>query len=128
MNGWKQEIFSLFVVHHILNTYWHNNLFKGRNSAIRILTLCIDCLMLISVLAQMYSGIVMSRYVFNFLPFNGGIALVRRRYILGTYWGFIFMNLHLGLHCNMIMGMPWKNSLIKQHSKVYSIFYSQSEY
>ena len=30
-------MFFLFIIHHILNRHWHNNLFKGGYSAIRIL-------------------------------------------------------------------------------------------
>ena len=51
----------LFIAHHILNGYWYKSLFKGKYNTIRILTLCIDILVLVSMLAQMYSGIVMSR-------------------------------------------------------------------
>ena len=54
-------MFLLFIVHHILNGYWHKRLFKGKYSAQRILILCIDGLVLIAMFAQMYSGIVMSR-------------------------------------------------------------------
>ena len=111
-------MFFLFIIHHILNRHWHNNLFKGGYSSIRILMLCVDVLVLISMLAQMYSGMVMSRYVFDFLPFNGGMALARRIHILGAYWGFLFINLHLGLHWNIILGMFRTVIGIKSSSKV----------
>ncbi|MGI5894872.1 MAG: DUF4405 domain-containing protein [Candidatus Merdivicinus sp.] len=114
-------MFLLFIIHHILNGYWHKSLSTGKYSALRILTLCIDCLLLISMLVQMYSGIVMSRYVFHFLPFNGGMALARRLHILGSYWGFLLMSLHLGLHWNMILGIFRNAAKIKSKSKVRSI-------
>lgn len=114
-------MFLLFIVHHILNGYWHKSLFKGKYSALRILILCIDCLVLIAMFAQMYSGIVMSRYVFHFLPFSGGMALARRLHILGAYWGFLFMSLHLGLHWNMILEMFRKSAGIKSKAKSRSI-------
>ena len=52
----------------------------------------------------MYSSIVLSRYVFAFLPIERGLALARRLHILGSYWGFLMMSLHLGLHWNMVLG------------------------
>lgn len=110
----------LFIAHHILNGYWHRSLFKGKYNTLRFLTLCIDILVLVSVLAQMYSGIVMSRYVFDFLPSIGGMSLVRRLHILGAYWGFLLMNLHLGLHWNMILGMSRKAIDIRNKSKIRS--------
>lgn len=111
----------LFIAHHILNGYWHRSIFKGKYNTMRILTLCIDILVLVSMLAQMYSGIVMSRYVFDFLPSIGGMSLARRLHILGAYGGFLLMSLHLGLHWNMILGMSRKTAGIKSKSKIRSI-------
>lgn len=114
-------MFLLFIVHHILNGYWHKNLLKGKYSAQRILILCIDGLVLIAMFAQMYSGIVMSRYVFDFLPGVGGMSLARRLHILGAYWGFLLMSLHLGLHWNMILGIFRKAIKVKSSSKISSL-------
>lgn len=111
-------MFILFITHHILNGHWHKALLKGKYSTMRIFMLVIDVLVLISMLAQIYSSIVMSRYVFGFLPFNGGMSLARRLHILGAYWGFLFMSLHLGLHWNMILGTLRKAVRIKKGSKI----------
>ena len=81
-------MFVLFLLHHILNGSWHKNLFRGKYPPIRIFLTAIDVLTLISMIAQMYSGIVLSRHV----------------HILGAYWGFLLMSLHLGLHWNMVLG------------------------
>ena len=111
-------IFLLFIFHHILNRYWHKSLFKGKYSAMRILILCIDFFVMIAMFAQMYSGIVMSRYVFHFLPFSNGMALARRLHILGSYWGFLFISLHLGIHWDSILGVICNTAKIKCNSKV----------
>ncbi len=58
----------------------------------------------------MYSSIVLSRYVFAFLPIERGLALARRLHILGSYWGFLMMSLHLGLYWNMVLGMIKRKS------------------
>lgn len=92
----------LFIVHHILNRAWYKSLAKGRYTPMRVLIVAVDMLLFIAVLAQMYSGIIMSRHVFAFLPVGGGMALARRLHILGAYWGFILMSVHLGLHWNMV--------------------------
>ena len=102
-------MFVLFILHHILNLNWHKRLFKGNYTAKRTVTLCVDILVLLAMLALMYSGIVMSNHVFAFLPIESGIALARKLHILGAYWGFILMSLHLGLHWNMILGMLRKH-------------------
>lgn len=110
-------MFLLFVAHHLLNGRWHKTLFKGKYSALRTVTLCVDLLLLLAMLAQMYSGIVMSHYVFAFLPGTGGMSLARRLHILGAYWGFLLMSVHLGLHWNMILGMLRKALKIKSKTK-----------
>lgn len=94
----------LFLAHHVLNGNWHKNLFHGKYTPLRIFLTFIDVLTLLAMLVQMYSGIVLSRYVFAFLPFDSGLALARRLHILGAYWGFLLLGLHLGLHWNMVLG------------------------
>ena len=108
-------MFVLFILHHILNLNWHKRLFQGKYTPMRVLTLCVDILVLLAMLALMYSGIVMSRHVFAFLPIESGLALARRLHILGAYWGFLLMSLHLGLHWNMILGMIKKQIKLKPH-------------
>lgn len=113
-------MFILFIAHHILNIGWHKNIFKEKYTALRITMLCIDLLVLLVMLAQMYSGIVISRYVFEFLPINGGLAFARKMHILGAYWGFILMSLHIGIHWNMVIGIMKKTLHTKKASKVRS--------
>ena len=113
-------IFILFIAHHILNLKWHKNIFKRKYTALRMTILCIDLLVLLAMIAQMYSGIVISRYVFDFLPINGGLAFARKLHILGAYWGFILMSLHIGLHWNMVIGIMKKTLHTKKASKVCS--------
>ena len=108
----------VFIGDHILNLGWHRNIFKGRYTAIRVVTLCIDILVLLAMLAQMYSGIVMSRSVFAFLPINGGMSIARKLHILGAYWGFILMSLHVGLHWNRIVRMMGNKFSSQQTSKI----------
>ena len=97
-------IFVLFAAHHVLNWKWYKNLFRGKYPPMRVLQAGIDILTLISMLVLMYSGVVLSRYVFSFLPIESGLAMARRLHILGSYWGFLLMSLHLGLHWNMVLG------------------------
>ena len=113
-------MFVLFILHHALNFNWHKRIFKGKYTPMRTLTLCVDILVLLAMLALMYSGIVMSRHVFAFLSVERGLALARRLHILGAYWGFLLMSVHLGLHWNMILGMVKKRAKLKP-SKVRSI-------
>ncbi len=98
-------MFAAFVVHHILNRKWTAHLLKGKYPPFRIAQTALAFLVLICMISSMVSGIVMSRYVFDFLPIQGGWGWARTLHMLAAYWGFVLMSLHLGLHWNMMMGM-----------------------
>ena len=99
----------LFVAHHVLNRRWIGALPKGRYSPLRILQTVLAALIFLGMIASMVSGIVLSRYVFVFLPKHGGYELAAKVHILCAYWGFVLMSLHLGLHWNMLLAMARKH-------------------
>ena len=108
----------LFIAHQICNLNWYKNLFRGRYHVTRTVWCIIDILTLAAMLVLMYSGITMSRHVFAFLPMRGGMALARRLHILGSYWGYLLMSLHLGLHWRMVLNVFGKR---RAAQKKYSI-------
>lgn len=98
-------MFVLFAVHNVMNIRWYGNLIKGKYRLVRVIQTIVNFTVLIAMLCLMYSGIIMSRYVFAALPINSGMALARVMHLSGSYWGFVLMSLHLGLHWGIIMGM-----------------------
>lgn len=94
---------ALLIVHNILNLNWYKNLFKGKYPAVRTTYLITDIILLTAMALQMYSGIVLSREIFDFMIPSVGLSLARKMHILGAYWGFIFVSIHIGLHWNMIV-------------------------
>lgn len=111
-------MFVLFIVHHLLNLNWYRNAWKGRYSSFRVFQLVINAGLLVVMGMQMYSGVVLSRHVFSFLPIESGLSLARRLHILGAYWGVLLMSLHLGLHWNMVMGIMKKQLRFKEKSRI----------
>lgn len=95
-------MFLLFLAHHILNHHWLKTLGKGKYNGHRTLQTVIDILLLADMLALMFSGIRLSRYAFTFLPSLGSAATARRLHMLASYWGFVLMSVHLGLHWGMV--------------------------
>lgn len=95
----------LFIVHNILNIRWYGNQFKGKYKLLRIVQTIVNVSVLISMLCLGYSGIVMSRYVFAALPIHGPMATARSMHMAASYWGFVLMSIHLGMHWGMIVGM-----------------------
>lgn len=93
----------LFIAHHALNGAWYRNLFKGKYTRIRILTSAVDLVLFVVMICLMASGIIMSRHVFAFLPIRGGMGTARLVHMAASYWGFVLMAFHLGLHWGMIL-------------------------
>lgn len=95
-------LFILFVVHNILNWRWYKALLKRRYNTLRIFHTVVNLLLLITLLALLLSGVMLSRTVFAFMDLNGGL-FARKLHMLSTYWGFILMSVHLGMHGDIIM-------------------------
>ena len=98
-------LFVLFIIHHILNGNWHRNLLRGKYTPVRMLQTGIDLLVFLAMLGLMVSGVMMSNYVFDFLPIHGGMSFARLLHMAASHWGYIFMALHLGLHWGMFPGL-----------------------
>lgn len=96
---------ALFLLHNILNIRWYGNLLKGKYTLLRVLQVLINISVLASMLCLGFSGIVLSRYVFEQLPIGGPMATARTMHLAASYWGFVLMSIHLGFHWSTILGM-----------------------
>lgn len=103
-------MFLLWAVHHILNARWHSHLLKGKYTPVRAAQTVVNLLLLLAMIGTMVSAVILSREVFAFLPISGGIAPARPMHIFCSFWSFVLMALHLGLHWNMILGLVRKAS------------------
>ena len=95
----------LFLLHNILNIRWYGNLLKGRYTLLRVMQTMINLGVLVSILCLGFSGIVMSRHVFAALPINGPMATARMMHLAASYWGFVLMSVHLGMHWSVIFSI-----------------------
>mgnify|MGYP002517747214 CR=1 FL=1 len=94
----------LFIIHNVLNYRWYSHLFKGKYSAVRVLRVVVNIATIIAIVLTGYSGIVMSEHVFAFLNIKSGLMTARMLHLSCSYWAFVLMGVHLGLHWNMIAG------------------------
>ena len=96
-------MFLLLLAHLILNRKWVKNLGKGRWTAYRMIQMVIVVLCLLMMVGAMVSGIVLSEYIFSGLHIRGWTALAQQAHLFCSYWGFVLMSLHLGLHWSMVL-------------------------
>lgn len=97
-------MFALWIIHNILNLRWYSHLLKGRYTPFRIIQTIVNMGIFLTMICLMVSGMILSRKVFAFLPIEGGIAIARPLHIISSYWGYVLMSAHLGLHWNMVIG------------------------
>ena len=50
----------------------------------------------------------MLRYALSFIPLGGSMALARQIHMAASYWGFVLMSIHAGLHYGMIVDIAGK--------------------
>ena len=94
----------LFLAHNLLNLKWYARLFQGSYRPMRLLQTLVNLGVLLSILCLGFSGAVLSRYVFAWLPLRGPMATARSMHMAASYWGFVLMSVHLGLHWGMALG------------------------
>ena len=106
-------LFVLFIVHHIMNRRWYGSIKKGRYTPLRVVTMVIDILLIVIMLMLPVSGILMSRYVFKFLPSAGNISLIRTVHLLAAFWGFVLLSLHAGMHVKAMLNAVKKPVIVR---------------
>ena len=102
-------MFALFLAHHVLNRKWLLAVGTGKYTPVRMIQTLLTGVILLCMLGSMVSGILLSRYVFKFLPKHGGYEAAQKAHILCAYWGFVCMSLHLGFHWSMMLAMARKH-------------------
>lgn len=98
---------TLVIIHQVLNRKWYESLFKGSYKPFRILSTLINVLLLISFALTAISGVSMSNHAVPFLYNLINVNTARIMHLAFSYWSFIFMGLHIGMHISaMTAKMP----------------------
>ena len=111
-------MFVLLIVHHVLNGSWYKSLFRGGWTPFRLFQLFLDLAVFVAMLGLMISGILLSNHVFAFLDLHGGIAVARLLHMASSYWGFVLMAMHLGIHWGIFLGLVRQKGKIKEPSRI----------
>lgn len=104
---------ALLIVHHVLNRKWYGALFRGKYNAYRIVSTVTNTLLLASIALTAISGMSMSNHAVPFLYGMTGMFFARTAHLALSYWSFLLMGLHLGLHLPVMTakirpGKAWK--------------------
>ncbi|SNT57638.1 protein of unknown function [Bacillus sp. OK838] len=113
-------LFLLFIAHNILNRRWYKTIFKGKHNVQRILSIMVNLLFLVSMAVVMISSVPISRDIFAFIPINNDMVLLQI-HVMTSYWGFIFMAVHIGMSWGKIMNVVRKMTGITSTSRIRTI-------
>ncbi|PLR67027.1 DUF4405 domain-containing protein [Bacillus sp. UMB0893] len=113
-------LFLLFIAHNTLNRRWYKMIFKGKHNVRRILSIAVNLLFLVSMAVVMLSSVPISRDIFAFIPINNNMILLQI-HVMTSYWGFIFMAVHIGMSWGTIINAVRKMTGITGTSRIRTI-------
>jgi len=94
---------ALVIVHQILNRRWYGAMLKGKYTAYRAVSTCVNVLLLVSFALTAFCGMAMSNYAVPFLYGIVRVSFVRVTHLSMSHWSFVLMGLHLGLHVPVML-------------------------
>lgn len=95
-------LFLLFLMHLYENKRWIASFRKGKCTPVQIVQTMVNILLFVCMFLLIISGILISRYVFSSISFSGSISVARTLHMLSSYWFFILISIHIGLHWRML--------------------------
>jgi len=107
----------LFIIHNILNRRWYKTIFKGKYSVRSILSIVVNLLFLISMAVVIISSVPISRDILPFIPANNEMLFIQI-HVMTSYWGFIFMAVHIGMSWGTIINAVRKMTGITGTSRI----------
>ena len=101
------------ILHHILNRKWYKAVFKGKYTPYRIALTAVNTLMLAAIALTALSGMSMSGHAVPFMYGLINVMTARTLHLAMSYWSFILMGVHIGLHIKaMTAKMPDKGKIV----------------
>ena len=114
LHEWGGVVMTLLlIVHHILNRRWYASLFKGRYNAYRVVTVVVNTLLLGCIALTALCGMSMSAHAVPFLYGLLHVSFARQFHLALSYWSFVLMGFHLGLHVPAITAGLKMNGKVK---------------
>ena len=101
------------ILHHILNRKWYQSVFKGKYTPYRITMTAVNTLLLAAIALTALSGMAMSGHAVSFMYGLINVMTARTLHLAMSYWSFILMGVHIGLHIKaMTAELPDKGKIV----------------
>ena len=92
----------LVILHQIINRKWYQGLFKGSYKYFRLFSIMINLLLITLFALTAISGVSMSNHAVPVLYSLINVNTARVMHLAFSYWSFILMGLHIGMHINVM--------------------------
>jgi hypothetical protein len=109
-----------FIIHNILNRRWYKIILNGKHNIRQILSILVNLLFLVSMAAVMISSVPISREIFPSSITNNDMTLLQI-HVMTSYWGFIFMAVHIGISWGTIINAVRRMTGISSTSRIRKI-------
>lgn len=111
---------ALFIIHNVLNRKWYKTIIKGKYNVRRILSVKVNLLFLLSMIVVIVSSVPVSIDLFPYIASSNDM-IWRQIHVIASYWGFIFMAVHIGMSWGMIINSVRKMVGITHTSRIRTI-------
>lgn len=98
-------LFVLMAIHLVLNRKWLAAVMRARRNALHVLRIVVLVGLIACLVGQLASSLVISKHAFGFLPALPGSGWARAVHMLCSYWMFVLVFAHVGLHLRAPKGM-----------------------
>lgn len=117
-------VYVLFVIHNVMNRHWYTQLFvKKRERPFNWKLNTITNLLLIAVMSViLVTGLAQSKSVLSFLELPGSM-LLRQIHSITSYWGYILISVHLGMHWQMMNKYLFGKRINGTNRHFYKLFF-----
>ncbi|WP_240763194.1 DUF4405 domain-containing protein [Paenibacillus thalictri] len=97
-------LLALFIVHNMLNRHWYKAILKRKYNIRRMLGITVNLLFLVSMATVIISSVPISRDILAFIPIPiKNDMFFMQIHVMTSYWGFIFMAIHIGMSWGTII-------------------------
>lgn len=103
-------IFTVFIIHNIINIKWYKNLKTGTYNWRRKAILCINLMLIICAFLLILTGILHSKELFHLASEeDNSIMGSWKIHSLAAYWTFMLISIHLGIYWSFILNKIYHN-------------------
>lgn len=97
-------MFFLILVHNFFNRRWYGRIARDRREPRGLVTIGLNLSLLMVMVALLVTSVVISRSLFGFLPFDGGM-IARDIHLLAAYWAVVLVGIHVGLNWSIVINV-----------------------